>query len=136
MPKIWGCLSKHLLLTSFMRVQDQRNSSKLLQKRESSIPALHVPGFGMVSQRRPMFLMSTLQQFHAYTSTNYLWPDFSLTFPEEYIHSDEQHIFSQLRKATEADGITEKMLKSHQYKYCKECHRVVQSVPKVWHFPF
>jgi len=83
-----------------MRVQDQRNSSKLLQKRESSIPALHVPGFGMISQRRPMFLMSTLQQFHAYTSTNYLWPDFALTFTEEYIHIDEQtlgskHIFSQ-----------------------------------------
>lgn len=49
-----------------------------------------------------------MQQFHAYTSTNYLWPDFALTFPEEYIHSDEQHIFSQCRKATEANGIPEK----------------------------
>lgn len=39
-----------------------------------------------------------MQQFHAYTSTNYLWPDFALTFPEEYIHSDEQHIFSQYKE--------------------------------------
>ena len=116
----------------FRRIQDADSKTfwklfKILTKKESSIPALSVPGSGMITdglEKATVLNKYFFNNFnHAYTSADYSWFDSALapststsTIPEEYLCSDEQilGLLSSLntRKATGADGITAQMLKA------------------------
>ena len=135
----------------FRRIQDADSKRfwklfKILTKKESSIPALSVPGSGMITNELEKATVLNKYFFnnfnHAYSSANYSWFDTALapststsTIPEEYLCSDDQilGLLSSLktRKATGADGITAQMLaESHRYKYCQEYHQTFQPIFK------
>ena len=114
----------------FRRIQDADSKIfwklfKILTKKESSIPALSVPGSGMITNELDVLnkYFSTILIMHINSSANYSWFDTALapststsTIPEEYLCSDDQilGLLSSLktRKATGTDGITAQMLKA------------------------
>ena len=123
---------------------------KILTKKESSIPALSVPGSGMTTDRLEKATVLNEYFFnnfnHAYTSADYSWFDSALapststsTIPEEYLCSDEQilGLLSSLktRKATGADGITAQMLKATGTSIVKSITKLFNLSLKTGIFP-